>query len=154
MDLDRPRDVICRIHQYTHKELVLHATYERGDITFDGAVVRIMPDLSKSTLQWRALLKPVLEAVRNAGITYRWGFPISVTFKKAQHSFTLRTPADLPALFIFMETDPIEVPDWLQSLQRSIPRPGSSGMRRSRSPRPQRSRRRSRYTSAVAQRED
>lgn len=82
-DLDRPRDVICRIHQYAHKEMVLPVAWEKGDVTFDGAVIWILPDLSKSTLQRRALLKPVLEVARNAGTTYRWSFPISVIFRKA-----------------------------------------------------------------------
>lgn len=153
-DPERPRDVICRLHRYSHKELMLRAAWEKGEITFDGAVVRILPDLSKATLQRRALLKPLLEAARNAGITYRWGFPIAVTFKRNQHSFTLRSPADLPALFVFMGIDPIEVPDWLQSLQRTVYRPGPVSRWRSCSPRPQRNHRRSRYTSAEAPRKD
>ncbi|XP_040215518.1 uncharacterized protein LOC120945431 [Rana temporaria] len=154
MDLDRPRDIICRIHHYAHKELILRSAWERGDIEFDGATLWIMPDLSRSTLQRRALLKPLLEAARHAGLTYRWGFPISVTFKKAQQSFTLWTPADLPALFVFMDTDPVEVPDWLQIPRHSTTRSGPSSLRRTRSPRPQRSRCRPCHTSAEATRED
>lgn len=92
-----------------------------GEVEFDGAVLKIMRDLSRSTLHRRALLKPVLEAAKHAGITCRWGFSISVTFKKAQQSFTLRTPADLPTLFASLDTDPIKIPHWLQPLQRNTP---------------------------------
>lgn len=116
--------MICRVHHYSHKELLLRKAWEKEDTEFDGATLKILPDLSRATLQRRALLKPVLEVARQAGITYRWGFLISVTFKKAQQSFSLRTPAELLALFVFMEVDPIDVPDWLQLLQHFVPRPG------------------------------
>lgn len=153
-DLERPRDVICRIHQYAQKEMILRAAWEKGNMEFDGACIRIMPDLSRPTLQRRALLRPVLEAARRSGATYRWGFPISVIVKKAQHSFTLRNPTDLPALFTFLEIEPVEVPDWLQMLQPYNSRTGPSHQRRARSPRPQRNRNRPRYSSTEAPRED
>lgn len=81
---------------------------------------------------------------RRLGITYRLAFPIAVTFKKAQGFFTLRTPEDLPALFAFMEMNPVEIPDWLQRFNHS---PNVPRVRRDHSPRPQRSRRRSRIAS-------
>lgn len=152
-DPNRPRDVICRIHQYTHKEIILRKAWEMRDVEFDGANLQIMPDLSRATLQRRAMLKPVLELAQHAGITYRWGYPISVTFKKRSQFFTLRSPMELPALFDFLETDPVTVPDWLQLLPRFTQRGGGSGLRRPGSPRPQRSRRRSRITPPEEDRE-
>lgn len=68
---------------------MLQKAWEKRDVDFDGATLCILPDLSKATLQHRAILKPVLEVARQSGITYRWGFPISLTFKKAQQFFTL-----------------------------------------------------------------
>lgn len=59
-DPNHPRDVICRIHQYTHKEVILRKAWEMRDTEFDGATIRILPDLSRATLQRRAMLKPVL----------------------------------------------------------------------------------------------
>lgn len=59
--MDRLRDIICRVHHYSHKELILLKAWETGDIDFDEASLWILPDLSRMTLQRRALLKPVLE---------------------------------------------------------------------------------------------
>lgn len=128
-DPNRPLDV-CRIHHYTHKENILRRAWEVGDVDFDGASVKTLPDLSRETLQRRALLHPVLDLARQLGITYRLGFPLSAMFKKDQWSFTLHTPGDLPALFTFMETDPISVPNWLLFLLQPTGRLGSSAPRR------------------------
>lgn len=109
-DPNRPRDVICRIHQYVHKEVILRKAWEAREVEFDGATIQIMPDLSRATLQRRAMLKPVLELAQHAVITYHWGFPIAVTFWKQSQFFTLRSPAELPALFDVLEADPVDVP--------------------------------------------
>lgn len=42
---------------------------------------------------------------------YCWGFPLVITFRRDQRSLTLRTPESLPALFQFLEVEPIEMPD-------------------------------------------
>lgn len=52
------------------------------------------------------MLRPILEAAQELGITYCWGFPLSATFRQAQHFFILRTKADLPAFFTFMDIAP------------------------------------------------
>lgn len=70
-DPDRPRDVLCRVHRYTQKDLVLRKAWERGEVMFDGAEIKILPDLSRATLQRRAMLKPILELARGLGCTYR-----------------------------------------------------------------------------------
>lgn len=97
-DPDRPRDVICRLHHYTHKENILHSAWEAGNIDFDGAAVRILPDLSRATLQRWALLRPVLEQALQLGFTYSWGYPLSTTFRRGSCSFIFHTPGDLPTL--------------------------------------------------------
>lgn len=104
-------------------ELVLGKAWEARDTDFDGAYIQILLDLSRATLQRRAMLKPLLDIAQRAGITYSWGFPIAVTFKKQSQFFTLRSPSDLPALFTFFGTDSIDVPDWLQALLSFSTRP-------------------------------
>lgn len=74
-------------------------------------MIKILPDLSRATLQHQALLRPVLELARQLCLTYRWGFPLTVTFRRDLRYFTLRMPEDLPALFVFMETAPVAVPN-------------------------------------------
>lgn len=108
-DPDKPRDVLCRLHRYSQKHIILRKSWDHDPIEFDGATLQILPDMSRATLQRRALLKPVLESARRNGFTYRWGYPLAVTFRKAQVSFTLRSPADLPALFTFMNAEPVQV---------------------------------------------
>lgn len=60
-DPARPRDVVCRLHHYLHKEEVLRKSWEAPAIEFDGVELKILPDISRATLQRRALLKPLLE---------------------------------------------------------------------------------------------
>lgn len=98
--------MVCRLHRYVQKEDILRRAWELGEVD--------LLDLSRATLQCRALLRPVLELAKQRGFTYRWGYPLAVTFRKDATLFTLRATAELPALFEYLETDPI--PDWLQIL--------------------------------------
>lgn len=118
----RPRDVVCRIHFYTVKEEILRKAWEKGPIDFDGASITILPDVSRRTLQMRRTLRPLLDLIKNNGATYRWGFPFHLIIKKGNNSFTLRSPENLPDLFQFLRTDPIQVPNWL-SLQELLQPP-------------------------------
>lgn len=88
-DPNRPWDMICRRHHYSHKESTTRKAWEAGDIDFDGAVVKILPDVFRGILQRRAMLRPVLDLARQHGTTYRWGYPLSVMFRRDQRSFTL-----------------------------------------------------------------
>lgn len=146
-DPERPRDVICRLHRYTQKETILRRAWEHGDVEIESSRAKILPDLSRATLRRRAFLRPLLDLAKQQGLTYRWGYPFSVLFRGASGSFSLQRPEDLPALFRFMEAEPIQVPDWLQFLPRTS---GRSGLLRPRDPLPprqQRNRRRNRSAS-------
>lgn len=79
-------------------------------MALEDAEVKILPDLSKATLRQRALLRPLLDLSWQKGFTYRWGYPLSVTFRRETGSFTLQ--------------DPVPVPDWLQLLPRFAGRLG------------------------------
>lgn len=148
-DPSRPQDVICRLHHYIHKEAIAHRAWESGDLEFDGARV-ILPDLSRAMLHHRALPKPLLDLARRRNATYRWGFPLSVTFHRGQRSFQLRSPEALPALFAFLEADPIALPNWMGYLPRYQGRPS---MQRSTAPRPQRPQRGERCPHTLSQEE-
>lgn len=143
-DPARPRDVLCRLHRYAQKEILLRRAWDQGEVEFDGAHIQILPDLSRATLQRRAMLKPVLELARSLGCTYRWGYPLAVIFRTDRASFTLRTPADLPALFDFLGTEPIQMPNWLLKIPRPTGRMGPTMIRPNPSIRSQRPRGRSR----------
>lgn len=113
-DPDRPRDVICRLHRYSQKEMILRSAWLKSQIDFDGARIAIMPDISRATLQRRAMLKPLLEKLRQRKGTYRWGFPLQLTVHKEAASFLLRQHDDLPDLFKFLDLELIL--DWLCEL--------------------------------------
>lgn len=152
-DPSRPRDVLCRLHRFAQKETLLHKAWDHGDIEFDGTNIQILPDLSRATLQHRAMLKPVLEAARRKGCTYRWGYPLAVILRSAQASFTLRTPADLSEFFTFIDAEPVPVPNWLMRIPRPTGRSGPSTNRSDRSARSQRPRGRSRPAPSTGARE-
>lgn len=120
-DLDRPRDVVDHPRQ----------AWDQGEIEVDGAQIRITPNLSRATMHRRALLRHLLDPYKQTGHTYRWGYPLAVTFRKDTNAFTLQTAADLPSLFRFMGAEPKKVPDWLQFLPRQS---GCSGRRYSEVP--------------------
>lgn len=141
-DPNRPRDVVCRIHKYALKEQIIRKAWEYGEIDFDGAAIKILPDLSQATLQRRVRLRVLLDLAKDQGYTYRWGYPLSVTFRKDSAFFTLRTPSDLPDLFTFLRAEPIQVPNWLQLLPSATGHPGPTGPRSSFPARSQRQRRR------------
>lgn len=109
-DPARPRYVICRLHHYIYKETIICGAWEAGEIDFDGATLKILPDVSRDTLLRRAKLRPLLELARRLGFTYNWEHPLSVTFKKEQRSFSLRTPESLPDLFFFPGSNPQRCP--------------------------------------------
>lgn len=152
-DPNRPRDVVCRLHRYTQKENILRRAWEHGDVEVRGTQTKILPDLSRATLRCRAFLRPLLDLAKQQGLTYRWGYPLSVTFRKDTGIFTLQRPVDLPALFQFMGTDPIHIPDWLQFLPRPTGRSGPLMFRGPLPPRQLRNRRRHRTVSEGEPRE-
>lgn len=115
-DSNHPRDVICRLHYFSQKESILKETWETGIVELEGARIKILPDLSKATLQPRALLRPVLNRIRQLGYTYCWRLPFAVTVRNNSSSFTLSLQTNLPGLFNFLEIEPFPVPDWRQIL--------------------------------------
>lgn len=136
--------VFYRLHHFAPREWIIRRAWDSGTEDFDGAPIKLMPDLSRATLYRRALLHSLLDLARRAGATYRWGYPLYVTFHKPNSSFTLRSQLDLPALFAFLDVDPIQVPNWLLLLPRPSYRRATASRGASASPRPQRVQRGSR----------
>lgn len=130
-----PRDILARVHYYTIKEEILRRAWSQGPLDFDGASVQFFPDISRMTLRMRSQIRPLLEAIRTTGATYRWGHPFHLIVLKGNNSFTLRWPDQLPDLFRFLEIPGFSIPNWLDF-------PITFNSTRSMSPRPQRASRR------------
>lgn len=83
------RHMLVRLHHYQTKELILKLSRELGSLEFNGAVVRIFPDMSAEVARRRAEFKDVKTALRNAGITYGMLHParLRVDFQGQRHLF-------------------------------------------------------------------
>ena len=136
----RPRDVVCRVHNYTLKEEIMRKTRNMRTIDFDGAPIQLFPDLSWITLQQRRSLQPLLTLLRERDFRYHWGFPFSLTAKRDGRSTTLRYPEDLQSFCKDLDIpvpptsgwEPLPVPpprpdSWIQVTGRKSPWPRPSG---------------------------
>lgn len=104
------------MHFFTIKEDIIRLAWERGPIDFDGATIRIFPDISRQTRVMRGLMRPLLEVIREADATYRWGHPFHLIVKKQGSEFHLCTPDQIPDLFHFIARPAINVPNWFDYL--------------------------------------
>lgn len=109
---DSPRDVICRVHYYIVKEDIMRAAWDRGPFDYKGAKVILLQDLAKSTLDMRRVLKPLLSLITQKGGMYRWGFPFAVLIRLNGKTFSLKAHSELPAAFKFLDSPPLDIPDW------------------------------------------
>lgn len=112
--------VACRLHLFNDRENFIQRAWHHDPFDFRGGHVSILPDLSRAILQRRALLRPLLEAIKRKGGTYRWGSPFHLIVRRGDCNFTLRGPADFQA-FNFMDLPAMPVPNWL-TLYPAFPR--------------------------------
>lgn len=87
----RPRNVVCLLHRYTQKKIILRHARDRGDVEAEGSQIRILPDLSRATLRRRAIPRPLVELAKQKDLTYHWGYPFAVAFHKHSSTFTFST---------------------------------------------------------------
>lgn len=114
-DPGRPCNVICRILHYTQKELIFRKAWKLGAVDFDGSLENHPP------MQGHAL--PDFGPRRTIGDYISMGLPLGVHLPRGgRHPllFAFCMLADLLPLCCFLETDPIQVPNWLIIL----PHPG------------------------------
>lgn len=110
---DRPRDVLCCLHNYSIKEDILQRAWHRGHIDFDGAQISLLPDVSRRTLQMRRCMKPLLESFGEQGITYKWGHPFHLIARKGGRSYVLRHPREVPTFLNSLGLPSLSLPNWL-----------------------------------------
>lgn len=81
-------------------------------VDFDGVKLSFFPDLSRRTLMQRRALKPLLEALQDAKLLYRWGFSFSLLVTKDGQQFTLQNKDDLPLFLESLGLPLVDIPDW------------------------------------------
>lgn len=111
-DMNNPRDVICKLHKYTLKDRIMQKMRGKPYFDFDGAQLASYQDISRRTLMQRRALRPLLEAIQDAGLSYRWGFPFFLQVTKEGKTVTLRNKDDLPYFLSSLGLDPVDFPDW------------------------------------------
>lgn len=122
-DSSRPRDVLCRIHFFTTKDIIINRAWKKKTVDFEGVKLKILPDLSRNTLRRRAILKPLLSNVLGAGATYKWGFPLHLIVKKDNVSYPIFTMTDVQPVLQELGIPPFHQDDWLGDLPEDPPRP-------------------------------
>lgn len=120
-DPDKPRDIICKLHKYSLKEQIMTQVRGLRHVDFDGAKLSFFPDLSRRTLMQRRALKPLLAALQDAQLPYRWGFPFSLSATKDGKQSTLRSKADLPHFLESLGLPQVDIPDWRTSSEIPLP---------------------------------
>ncbi|CAH2327843.1 Hypothetical predicted protein [Pelobates cultripes] len=93
---DKPRDLICRIHNFPLKEEIFRKARQNKDLTIDGQPVTIFQDLAPSTLQARRALRPITQALLERQIKFRWNFPFALTVNLQNKTHTITSPEDVP----------------------------------------------------------
>lgn len=90
-------------------------------VDFDGAKLSLFPDLSRRTLMQRWALKPVLEALQDAKLIYRWGFPFQLSVTKDGQQVVLRSREELPQLLQQLGVPAIDILDWRSAPEIPLP---------------------------------
>ncbi|XP_071987838.1 uncharacterized protein [Engystomops pustulosus] len=90
-----PRDVICCVHDFGLKERIMSAARKNKNFNFNGDAIQLYQDLSGITLQKRRVLRPLLDILRENGISYRWNFPFALSATKDGITATLTVIEEL-----------------------------------------------------------
>lgn len=109
---DPPRDVICCICDFQLKEDILRNAKLCSKCLYEGTEIQVYQDLSTITLQHRRDLRPLLDALHDKNIIYRWKFPFGLLATNQGHSALLRVPEDLQPFCNAMGIPYIEAPNW------------------------------------------
>lgn len=121
---DLPRDVIVRFYKYEDRDRIWRSLKGRTPLKLEGDKIEVYADLSQETLNRRRLLKPLLEVMKNHGITYNWGFPACLIGRKEGRTATLRFPEDLQEFCRKLEIPNPEIPGWQGKIKKKNPQEG------------------------------
>ncbi|CAH2254895.1 Hypothetical predicted protein [Pelobates cultripes] len=127
---DGPRDLICCLHSFPVKELIMRKARERPEWTYRNSQVSLYNDLSPLTLEARRALKPVTTALRDRHIDYKWGFPFALLARHQDSWISARWPAEIPRFLETLDLPPIQITNWVLGPAGQGPRPQRAPRRR------------------------
>lgn len=111
-DTDPPRGIVCCLTSFRLKKDILRKACKRIQISYWGADIKIIQDLSNITLQHQKDLHPLLEVLRAQGAHYRWKFPFCLSASLPGKTALLNVPEDLTNLCESLGIPLVAVPDW------------------------------------------
>ncbi|CAH2274947.1 Hypothetical predicted protein [Pelobates cultripes] len=133
-----PRDVICCLHNYKHKEKIMLKARSRPLWRFRGADVALFQDLSPLTLDARRALCPIISLLRERNIPYKWGFPFALLARHQNEWVPLRWPEEGSGFLRHMGLPPTEIADWILGPLEQRPGPHTPRQQRRRMEEPAR----------------
>uniref|UniRef100_A0A8C5QBU1 Uncharacterized protein n=1 Tax=Leptobrachium leishanense TaxID=445787 RepID=A0A8C5QBU1_9ANUR len=137
-----PRDVVCCL-RHTVKEEIMEAARQSRTVIFEDASITLFQDRSPATLQSRRLLCPLMAALQERRIAYKWLFPFGIQVRTDAGPATLRSELDLPGFLEALALPKDIISAWLYLTHMYAPSFGAPS-------RPQRPRRRRYSTRTLA----
>lgn len=74
-----PRDVMLRVHFYHVKEQLLSSFCRSENVLAQYANLKLLPDLSRYTLQHHRNLVTITKALRNYKVPHKWKYPATLS---------------------------------------------------------------------------
>lgn len=88
---DTPRDVLLRVHYYHIKDQILQASRKPENVPQQYVNIRLLPDLSRHTLQCRRNLMTITKALRSHKILHKWKYPATLSVTHNGATITVST---------------------------------------------------------------
>ncbi|CAH2305896.1 Hypothetical predicted protein [Pelobates cultripes] len=97
---------------------------DTADIMYNNSKILLLPDLAWLTLRGRRTLRPLTQALQQANIKYRWGYPFSLTATHQGAQATLTSAMETEAFTQRLGIPNIDIQDWYDITEpESIPPP-------------------------------
>ena len=121
-----PRDVVVKPHYFSTKEDIMKRSRQQENLQYQGTNIQIFSDISPYTIQKRRAMKPLLSALINKNIKYKWAFPFALKFNyngrnhiihNFQEGERLLSDLKIISLDPVMDTNPPQLP----SAKRNTP---------------------------------
>ncbi|CAH2320288.1 Hypothetical predicted protein [Pelobates cultripes] len=88
------RDIILCCQTLSGKQRLLHALKGKTPLQFENHSLAFFEDLNKATLLWRKSMRHTTQALQEAGITYRWTYPRSLTVTTDRKIYKAKSPPE------------------------------------------------------------
>ncbi|CAH2284376.1 Hypothetical predicted protein [Pelobates cultripes] len=100
------RDVILQLQTRAAQRNIMAAVRGKTTHLFDTANLSFYQDLSKPTLTWRGLFKPLTATLRQHSIPYRWAFPRSLVITHGGATTHITDPSEMDSVLSALDLPP------------------------------------------------